>query len=172
MFVSVKNRSAAARRRRRQQQQEKKHRLEQQPVSEIGTDLNTISQPPKAYHAYDIDVDSRTYSNKTYNYHPRTETNSTTVTNTIRLDTIENSTPGKPSSLLSHPIATKNRDASSELKHETDHSSYTNYSNKNRAKSTISVTRIPNTKRSKSTSNERKIRQPSSSKVSVTRVKK
>jgi hypothetical protein len=171
LFVSVKNRSAAARR-RLLQQQEKQHQLHHQPVSEIGTDLIKFSQPAKAYRAYDIDVVSRTYPNKPYNYHPRTETTSSTVTNTIRLDTIENSTPGKPSSLLSRPIATKNIDASSELKHETDNLSYTNYSNRNRSRSTISVTRIPNTKRSKSMSDENKIRQPSSSKVFVTLIKK
>jgi len=76
---------------------------------------------------------------------------------------IKKSTLDKRSSLLSRSLSTNNKVDSK----ETD-STF----NTNRANSTITVTRISNTARRHSTSNERKIRQSQSFKVRVTRVKK
>ncbi len=149
MFISVENRSPAARRRRQQQQQEKEHRFQHRSVSEIGTELTKISRPPKPYQIFDVDVDSNNYS--------RLETSSSIMPNSIQLEMIKKSTPSNCS------ISTKTKDNPK----ETD-----SLFNTNRAQSRITVTRISNTKRRQSTSNERKIRQLRSFKVPVTRVKK
>jgi hypothetical protein len=156
LFISVKNRSPAARR-RRQQEQEKEYRFQHRPVNEIGSDLTKISRPPKPYQIFDVDADSPTYSNRNNNNYSRLETSSSIMPNSIQLEMIKKSTPSNCS------ISTKTKDNPK----ETD-----SLFNTNRAQSRITVTRISNTKRRQSTSNERKIRQLRSFKVPVTRVKK
>jgi hypothetical protein len=163
LFVTDKNRGPAARRRLRQQQQKNENRLQYRSVSEIGSDLTKISQPPKAYQIFDVDADSTAYSNNKKTNYPHTKTSSSIKTNTIRLEMIKKSTLDKRSSLLSRSLSTNNKVDSK----ETD-STF----NTNRGNSTITVTRISNTARRHSMSNERKIRQSQSSKVLVTRVKK
>ena len=156
LFLSVKNRSPAARR-RREKQMGKQHRFQHQPISQIGSDLTKISRPPKAYQIFRIDADRETNSNKINGKYSPLETTSSVISNSIELEMIKRATPNNRTT----SIKTKDDSRKSE-----------NLSHTNRSRSIITVARVSNTKRYRSTSNNRKKRQSRSSNVTVTRVKK
>ena len=147
--IFYKNRSPTARRRYRlrheqQQQQEKQHRFQHQSVNKIDSDLTKIPPPLNAYKS--SSVKWLRYSNNANSNYSNPGTSSPTLTSSIRIKLIKRSRLNTPSSSsLPSGSVSSSKETNSLF-------------NTNRAKSTITVTRISNTKRRQSTSNERETR--------------
>jgi hypothetical protein len=110
-------------------QQKDKHRLRYEPVNESVTNLTKFCYPPKAYQIYDIDTNRA----KSSTNNQRTKTSSSTNDSTT--DQIRPVPSEEIESTLPRPNSS---------------------SSTNRVKITVSVTRILNTRRCKSTANEKK----------------